>query len=144
MNVKPVRPFFFERAKEFIQELQRRRAEILNGRVKINRMNGDHCRRTARETPLHLRHQSLNIAPLGGGLHFNRSKSRKHSIFVQIGASSLAWPVLHAVLDAVLDAVLKDAHSSFEPGRSRIRVCAVARRTGAEWARGKQVPENSR
>src|SRR5713101_4541260 len=135
MDVKQGRPFFFERAKEFIQELQRRRAEILN-----DRMNRDDRRQTARETLLCLHHQSLHIAPLRGGLHFNRSKSRKHSVFVQIGASSLAWPVLHAVLDAVLHG----AHSSLEPCRSRIRVCAVARRTGAEWARGKQVPENSR
>src|SRR6266851_5188951 len=136
MDVKQVRPLCFQRGQEFIQELQRGRAEILNGRVEINRMNRNHRRRTARETLLHPRQKSLHIAPLRGGLHFNRSKSRKHSIFVQIGAGSLAWPVLHAVLH--------DAHSGFEPGRSRIRVCTIPRRTGAEWASSKYVTENSR
>src|SRR5258708_16878197 len=118
-----------------MEECEGGRGEILNGRGEINRRNRNPRRRTARETLLHPRQKSLHIAPLRGGFHFNRSKSRKHSVFVQIGAGALAWPVLHAVLHG--------AHSSLEPCRSRIRVCALARPTGAEWAPGKQTPQNS-
>src|SRR5260370_14096277 len=114
MEVKQVGPVCCKRGQEFIQELQGGGAEILNGRVEINRMNRNHRRRTARETLLHPRQKSLHIAPLRGGLHFKRSKSRKHSIFFLIGYVSLAWPVIKAVL--------QDTHSGFEPCRSLIHI----------------------
>src|SRR6266478_7344555 len=132
MDVEQVRPLLLNCAEEFIHELQRRRAEVLNGRVKINRMNRNHRWQPGHETVLHLRHQSFQIAPLCCGLHFDGTKSGKHSVSIQIWARSLARAVLHY------------AHSSFEPGRSRIRICTIARRTGTEGTRSKQLPENSR
>src|SRR5258708_5110047 len=95
-------------------------------------MNRDHRWQTGYETPRRLRHQCLHITPFDGRLHFNRTKRPKHSAFIDAWTYQLAGTFL------------RDAPASFEPGRSRIRICTIARRTGTEWTRGKQLPKNSR